>query len=279
MKKKTYLLTILIPAYNNYQGVLRIINQFKSYTDVSIYISDDSNLDIVSKKIENFIINVNSPRIHYKRRGIHDGAVGNWNQLLSMIDGEFFILVHHDEFFSNTNFIQILKEKKEKIDALILPVCIENQKGIKRYVKSWQQRTSIRLIFFGPFKNFIGSPTASLVTRSDYCKAFLDELIWNVDVEWYYRIISSLKKKVIFESDGSQVISVANKDSITSKIINEVPLIIKKEYKILENSGYKNMVFFWVHGGKVLFNIIFYSIYLSSFIPFWISRRYHLKSK
>ena len=62
---KNKLLTILVPAFNSYDGVTRIINNFKHRNDVEIIVSDDSNNTKVSQDIELFISKLNQPEVIY----------------------------------------------------------------------------------------------------------------------------------------------------------------------------------------------------------------------
>ena len=68
-------LCILVPAYNYYNGVLRIYDSILDHPDISLIISDDSD-DECAIKLRNLIENADDPRFSY-HKGSKTGADDN----------------------------------------------------------------------------------------------------------------------------------------------------------------------------------------------------------
>ena len=141
--KNKYILTVLIPAYNNIEQTKVIINNFVGEKDVKIVISDDSD-DNQAKQLNKFIQSINQPNIIYTKRKIQDGAFANHNDLLNYIDSKYYLFAHLGETFENKNFLQFLRisdPRKKKLIILPTSIC-NNTRKIYRNVYSYQQKIS-----------------------------------------------------------------------------------------------------------------------------------------
>ena len=105
-----YKLCILVPAYNYYNGMLRIYDSILDHPDISLIISDDSD-DECAIKLRNLIENADDQRFSY-HKGSKTGAADNWNSLVERVNAEFYVLMHHDETFSDFDFLDNLYESQ-----------------------------------------------------------------------------------------------------------------------------------------------------------------------
>ena len=156
------------------------------------------------------------------------------------VDTPFFVLNHHDDYPSNLKFIDQLKQ--EKIGLQIIS-CSSKVKGKNMHViRSWQQYFFSKICLFFPNAcfNIILAPTASIVVNSKFKNIYFDEnLTWFVDADWYLKLFFSLKSynlKVNF-FNKSRIFSIQDKDSITSKLKENLKEQIIKEKNYLYSKG------------------------------------------
>lgn len=232
-----YLITVLIPTYNNFNSFLKVFNAYYSDERVKIIVSDDSTNTIVKNKIKNFCTNKNIKYIN----GPQKLPVQNWNSLMKMIDTQFFVINHHDDYPSNLQFLDYLVPNRTGL--IILPVTSFTKDKSAHKIFSWQQIlfSKICLMALNPSFNMFLSPTASLIISSEAKDIFFDEnLKWFVDCEWYSRIISKIiknKLNVIF-FNKSRVISIHAKNSITYSMKDTLKEQIKLDKNYLNKKGY-----------------------------------------
>jgi len=265
-----YLLSVLIPAYNNFDQTKKIIENFCNEEDVSIIISDDSN-DKEALQLENYINLLNKKNIIYNKRKNKNGPFHNHNDLLNLINGKFFLFAHLGEVYENQNFLEYLRKNQDAISSIILPVRIcNNDMGIYRIVSSMQQKLSYYFLKdFLPLKNILSCPLPSIIFKSNQIEYFNPKLIRYVDVEWIYRMLSNKKKpKIIFYSQ-TIVFSLYKPSSITNSLI-DIKKIIKNDYDLLFNNGYKRLIISYNRGLKYFINLIFYSIFFTSYSNYYL---------
>jgi len=267
--KKEYLLSVLIPAYNNFDQTKKIIEFFCNEEDVSIIISDDSN-EHESLYLENYVNLLNKKNISYIKRKNNNGAFNNHNELLNLIDGKFFLFAHLGEIYENKNFLKYLRMKKNEINCIVLPVQVcDNNMGIYRKVSSIQQKLSFYLLKnFLPVKNILSCPLPSLIFKSDHIEYFIPQLVRYVDVEWIYRMIKNIKKKSIIFYSKTTVLSLYKPTSITHSL-NNLKKHIRNDYDLLSRGNYKNLVHTYINILKYPVSLIFYSIFFTSYFFYY----------
>ena len=133
-------LSILIPTYNFKSGINRILDCIESIEEdlhdyVEIIISDDSDKVIVPKERDEYLKKSFKNYIYtHNKQSL--GAVNNWNKLISIAKGDYFWLLHHDEFWNQEkNFIRYIFEviNIEKPNILILPITKLKTRRLKNY--------------------------------------------------------------------------------------------------------------------------------------------------
>jgi glycosyltransferase involved in cell wall biosynthesis len=223
-------LSVLVPAYEYATGVNRILDALATQRPhgVECIVRDDSRSDGVQDVV--------MPRIHhqdvacltYIRNAEPNGAVNNWNALMSMARGEYIVLMHHDEAPLEPDFFAALQHElhvDEGTDVLVLGCMVGKESGmhLRRHMPAAVQSLLLRVMGSGYLlrHNFIGSPSMIVIRRS-VCPPFDARLKWLVDVEWMNRGISSgrLSCKV---SGRCMVASLQRTgDSITASLGNRV---------------------------------------------------------
>jgi len=229
-------ISILIPTYNYLEGLIRIIETLNIGDSglVEVLIFDDSS----DEKIESYFSNSNfKGNIIYQRNTNDTGAVKNWNKLIEKSSGEYILLMHHDEFPSDENFIaQLLKLINEFTEVDIFSFKCILVSGDKTYVRSHTSSyfrklfavTSPEYIFK---RNFLG-PVSTLLIRKSIVPKFDTNLKWLVDVAFYYELLKRTKSWFFY--DNIIIFSELGRgDSITSNIKDELHGIKHKEKKHL----------------------------------------------
>ena len=162
------IITVLVPAYNSLDGVVRINRCDWVEKKVTVIDDDDSTDPVVADAIRAYIDGFKHREVTMYTSSMSPTKCGdNWNFLLQRVKTKFYVLVHHDETFSNTLFIDEVEKYQDSLELMVLPVKIEYPDGVYRNVKSSAQSLLIRL-FRGrsPVLNFIGGPTALLIIKS-----------------------------------------------------------------------------------------------------------------
>lgn len=183
------LLSVLIPAYNYADGVMRIVVPLmkEGRTDLEILIHDDSSDDQVERAVQSF------PGLCYVRNRPSRGAIDNWNGLLASARGHYILLVHHDDYPLSEQFASELIADLESYawpDILLLSCATHNvvRDRMKMGVCNWIRLLVARRLPFYLFRRNVIGPPAAMVVRRDLFESFDGRLKWLVDVEAYYRL-------------------------------------------------------------------------------------------
>ena len=134
-------LSILIPAFNYKSGINKIMNCLKNTeknirNKIEIIISDDSEKKILDTKLDNdFLNSFGNFKYFHNKKAL--GGVSNWNKLISIAKGEYFWLLHHDEYWQSDkktiNYIlKIIDNKRPNL--IILPIKKEKKFNFNSYI-------------------------------------------------------------------------------------------------------------------------------------------------
>ena len=231
-----YLISVLVPTFNDYQGFLNVLNFYSTDSRVKIIVSDDSSNALIKQEIKKKCMEKNIKYLD----GPRSLPSENWNILLNFIDTPFFVINHHDEYPNNLLFLDLLESKD--LGLMILPTTSKPQGKSAHKMYSWQQKifSKFCLLFPNATFNLFLSPTASLIVNSKARDILFDEnLKWFVDCDWYYRIVSKIKSsklKIKFCS-VSRIISVQAQNSISSSISKTLKKQISLEKPFLYKKG------------------------------------------
>jgi glycosyltransferase involved in cell wall biosynthesis len=238
-KSNDILLSILIPAFNYYEGVKKIFKHLDLlsipylWKNIEVVVMDDSTNNDIEIQINSIIDTIECVR--YVRNKPSVGACKNWNKMIGQAHGKYYILMHHDEFPLTEGFVakavQIINNNNN-VDMVMMDCLLMNRSAntLRRHMPSFYRK-----FFFDIYpeylfnRNFIG-PTSTLIIKRSLHSNFNCKLNWLIDVEQYY----NLSKKVnywIFSKELKIVSFVDRDSSITNKLKNHVVKIHKMEYK------------------------------------------------
>jgi len=257
------ILSILIPAYNFPNGIRRILERLEYNSETEIVIFDNSdNLNIL-QLIDRFKKKFNN-QIVYKSFNATN-AVQNWNNLIKFSNGNFYILLHHDELLllntTMSNFVNYLKNTES---SLLIFKCILKKRFLKLHFPIFLSKFLVkRFPIYLLKRNFLG-PTACLVIKKDVFYELYDEnLKWLVDVDFYYRLF--LNKNIKFEfSNLANIYSFQdNTESITNKLKLNFNTTYKFETKFIIKKYNFTSIFYLYK-----FDFILWFLFKIIFLPF-----------
>jgi glycosyltransferase involved in cell wall biosynthesis len=236
-------LSILIPTYNYLEGVCRILDSLTHCLNynIEIIISDDSSDENIERIVMTRLHQFNE-KLRYIRQKPSLGAVKNWNYLLESAKGEYILLLHHDEYPLDLNFIEkliYLIDSKNEIDVFVLPCMIaESGKPLREHLPNSVRKTITEHFPLYLFRRNVVGPTSSIVARRQFYPRFDENLKWLVDVDLYYR----LRHLTDFWSfQGPRIASLINRPgSITSVLADDILNLNIKELKYIKYK-YRNV--------------------------------------
>ena len=209
------LISVLIPGYNDLDGVRRILDKIPvcevNKGTIEVLLSDDSPDFMIGK-----VILASDAYTHVTVfSGPKRGGVANWNALLRKSNGRFVQFVHHDESPESLMFFTNLLSLCSQSPRILFHSCVLRRK--KRdlvHCRSFLLKLSRKYVpEYYLRRNIFGSPSNFCVPRSEL-QFFNESLIFYVDVDWYSRF----SKDLPWESTGLTMLSFDNPDSITSDL-------------------------------------------------------------
>lgn len=225
--------SIIIPTYNNRSLLKKTLKSLvpQRSIDFEIIVVDDSTSNI----IEDYISRLDLKNLKYYHSVPSLGAVKNWNYGLSLADGKYVILLHHDEYFTESkNFLYNCQNTFEKsdCDAIVVNSFVRFTNGSTReqnipyHIKSFILSHFPSVLFVS---NIIG-PTSCVVIKRDLVEPFNEKLKWLVDIDWYYRILK--KRRITLVNDLFIGSNHGHEGQITSSInIKETEIADKLELR------------------------------------------------
>lgn len=254
---KQPLLSVLIPAYNFPHGVARAIASMGCLSEqaagsgVEILVSDDSNETTLAVAIEKAVAGCKAAA--YVRNQPPLGAVRNWNALLQRANGQYCLILHHDEYFeSPAAFAAVLRQltQPRAADCIVLACkIVDVGQPPRRHMPKWLvQRVLQQWPGYLFRRNVIGSPSVLIVRRTLY-EPFDDRLRWFVDVELYVRVLTKHQPRSVV-LDGPGIVSDASlASSITKTLRGQLGNIRSNELSLLAEIGSLQGRAAWLLGG------------------------------
>lgn len=210
--------SIIIPAYNNIALITKTISSIISQEGITyeLIIVDDSTDDVIC----NYIKKSRFKNIKYFKNTPKKGAVPNWNFGLSLAQGKYISVLHHDESYvdDQVQLKTILHLLNNGNDVIVSKILVQESNGNTYSLRFPEVLKNFILSYFPSFLfffNFIG-PVSCITFHRRLVKDFDPQLKWLVDIEWYYRLFS--KSKISYVR-SLQVLSILDhKEKITNNI-------------------------------------------------------------
>jgi glycosyltransferase involved in cell wall biosynthesis len=185
------LVSICIPTYNQIKYLKKTIESIlnQSFKDYEIIISDDSTSD----EVYNLIKEYNDLfSFQYFRNKPSLGSPQNWNYAISKAKGKFIKIMHHDDWFTNSDaLLKMIEHTKNHPNSLIFAgIKGDIPKENRSYVNLPSKEVILKIVK-DPFElvwgNFIGPPSTIIFPNLNV--QFDKNLIWLVDIDFYINLM------------------------------------------------------------------------------------------
>lgn len=197
--------SICVPVYNNLSCVQRLMNSIarQDYTDFEIIITDDST----NREIEDYIHGILNgkdyahltgmqAKIRYQHNEKPLGHIFNWNEALSLAEGEYTKIMFSDDWFSSKDslgkMVRLLEDNKEAALAFCgtgqvlikgeQEELLRERAASREFIRQLQK--DYRYLFLG---NEIGAPSATIYRNGDF--RFDEKSNWASDMFLYFEIL------------------------------------------------------------------------------------------
>lgn len=223
--------SICIPAYNNGEGVKRLLDSIKNqtYKDYEVILTDDSTTEDVKKAVDESGVVVN-----YTKNDTRDGSTANWNKAIDKASGDYIKIMHHDDWFTDSEslvkMVRLLDENPEAILAFSGTMQVGTENSYSRHIKTEDAKLisdDWRNLYLG---NTIGAPSSVIHRKT--LKRYDSNLKWLVDSEFYLQLLDG-NKPFAYTEDPLISIGVGD-DQITNSCISDSEVNIR-EYKYVYN--------------------------------------------
>ena len=190
--------SIIIPAYRHLTLLQKSLTSVLQQEGVrfEVIVTDDSE----DATIKHYVDGLADKRVIYLRHDRDSHPVSNWNEGLRQVSGRYVILIHHDESMREKDYLKrVMQHLDAGVDVVVahIEVFINDRKKTDYFPPFFRRfiykRPAILFLF-----NAVG-PTACVAFRREHLQTFHTELVWLVDVEWYYRLFHN--KRVCYLED------------------------------------------------------------------------------
>ncbi len=233
-------LSILIPAYERPEGVLRILDAIakEGVPDIECIIGDDSLSNSVEVAVYNHPMFL-AGRIAYEHNMPPLGAISNWNNLLDRATGTHLMFMHHDEFPVTKGFFEkVRRYLQQGFDCVALNCWIldEKTRAALPHCSSWIKRLVLQHApTYLMRRNIVGAPS-TMIFRNKSMPRFDSRLPLLVDVDWYCKFLERPNIRRTFAAELC-VASVIYADSITGRMGPKLADVARAESLKLRQEG------------------------------------------
>ena len=242
-----YLVSVCIPSYNEPTLFKRCLDSILSqdYSHIEIVISDDSSTNDVKTIAAE--VSAQIP-IKYMSNNPALKSPRNWNNALDMASGDLVLLMHHDDFFtfdsSVRSFVELF-EKDSSVDIVFsTPMACDDERKCITYGYSsssflQMMKQSHRLFV----TNILGAPSNVMLKNNSI--RYREDLVWMVDMEYYYRNIQAGLKSTY---TSEPLVTTGIHQNQTTAFCNAHPDIALREHILvgasLSEDVFKDIVLF-----------------------------------
>lgn len=185
---------IIIPTYNQLPLLKRALESVlhQQGADYEVIVTDDSD----NENISTYIQSADNQLIKYFHHKSTGRAVDNWNFGLSKAEGQYVIVMHHDEAMASSNHLSLMAQALTDADVAIADVeVMTDGKQSKRWLSHLTRKLCCKHPEWLFLQNAIG-PTACIAFKRDQLQSFNLDLKWLVDIEWYYRLLKGKRVSI-----------------------------------------------------------------------------------
>lgn len=207
------LISITIPTYKNVPLLKRLLDSIATQTfgDYEVIITDDTPDESVQELVHAYSQIKN---LKYFKNNMPLGTPENWNEGIRKASGDWIKIMHHDDWFSRNDALELLSNQtQQNVDCIFFAyknVYQNNQEQTEEVIASAKEVENLLktpwLLFAS---NKIGPPSVTMI-RQSILEVYDNQLKWRVDTEFYIRLI---QKKYKFQYLSTSLINVGIHES------------------------------------------------------------------
>lgn len=178
---------------------------------MEVIVCDDSASGDVRDLVDSLVTRY--PHLRYVNGPRSGNPVDNWNTGLDEAVARYCVMIHHDEFLVDSKY---LRNALDKLEATGLPAVVGRCAVVaitrrSRFALMQRLMLTLRAPLWTLYAvNWIGS-TAVVVFNNAGKWRFDAKLVYLVDVDFYYRLLSAAKR--IHFLEGISVVSLGHHDA------------------------------------------------------------------
>lgn len=215
----------------------------QTFSDFVVIITDDSD----NREIEELVFEYKDVAVVYHKNTIRLGLSANTNMAIEMAqkyEPKYIKIMYHDDFFSFRDslfkMISLLENDSQSDIAFCGTYQVSDTDRYARAITEEQLRqlkNDFRILFKG---NYIGAPSATIVRNIG---VYMDiNLVWDVDVEWYLRILAH-NSKFVWSTEplisiGISTSQVTNYCKSNQKLMLEEKLYVYNKISFLHEAEF-----------------------------------------
>lgn len=190
------MVSICVPAYKKPEYVIRLLDAIlqQDYKDLEVIITDDSPNEDIKVAIAPYLSQLN---IQYHRNIPALGSPKNWNAAIEKSSGDFFMLMHQDDWFHDRSAISSFVgafEKHPNVSFVFCKNVAQNMDGT--FVVLQAMPSLLNTLSTYPNRlllaQVMGPPSNVMLRAAVKSKVRYDEkFIWLVDVDYNSRLIKA----------------------------------------------------------------------------------------
>lgn len=253
-----YTVAICIPSYNNVNTMRRLMDSItiQTFRDFVVIITDDSN----NREIEELVFEYKDVAVVYHKNEIRLGLSANTNMAIEMAqkyEPKYIKIMYHDDFFSFQDslfkMVSLLENDSQSDIAFCGTYQVSDRDRHARAITEeqlMQLKNDFRILFKG---NYIGAPSATIVRNIGI---YMDiNLVWEVDVEWYLRILAH-NSKFAWSTEPLISVTISNTQMTNycksnKELMLEEKIYIYDKHSVLQEEKFMRDIIYEV---KIYFN-------------------------
>ena len=224
------LVSICIPTYKQKEYLQRCLVSVleQDFKNFELIISDDTQDDSLEIFIKSILKDF---PYSYLRNIPAKGMPENWNSAIQQATGKYIKILHHDDFFTQSDSLKLMVEEIEnkKGDFLFCQTDVWHIKtGIHHFHKISHKQLNLlngkpEFLFF---KNMIGSPSVTLYLN-DLSLKYDSRFKWLVDIDFYMQILFQ-KKQIVYLNKPLITTIHGSDEQVTGYVLNDKVFQIKE---------------------------------------------------
>ncbi|HEX4742542.1 MAG TPA: glycosyltransferase family 2 protein [Caulobacteraceae bacterium] len=208
-------ISCIVPLYEDAALARRCLGSILAQTlsSIEVVVVDDSPTDGLKTSVADLLAD---PRVRYLTGPRTGNAPDNWNLGLSLAQGNWSVVVHHDEALEDPGFLERAARRLESAPGRALLTGTAAPRPGRRFALASRLAALIRAPAWTLYLANWAGPTAALVFPTTAGVRFDPRLAWTVDVDFYARLW--LRTGPFLRDDATAVVSIAHPRQITARL-------------------------------------------------------------